>query len=141
MKSSARRFVNIAGQPFQVIGSTTTFHLPIVDLQDLPESQREAQVRRLAQTEVQQPFDLAQGPLLRATLVRLADVEHVLLLTMHHIVSDGWSHGVFWRELAVLYERFYDWTAIATPCTLDTVCGFCPLAAAVAAGRGAGHAA
>ena len=52
------------------------------------------------------PFDLAQGPLLRATLVRLTDMEHVLLLTMHHIVSDGWSQEVFWRELAVLYEAF-----------------------------------
>ena len=63
-------------------------------------------MRTLAQAEVQQPFDLTQGPLLRATLVRLTDVEHVLLLTMHHIVSDGWSHGVFWRELAMLYEAF-----------------------------------
>ncbi len=63
-------------------------------------------MQALAQAEIQRPFDLTQGPLLRATLVRLADEEHVLLLTMHHIVSDGWSHGVFWRELAVLYDAF-----------------------------------
>jgi len=53
-----------------------------------------------------QPFDLARGPLLRVTLLRLNKTEHVLLLTIHHIISDGWSIGVFNRELAVLYEAF-----------------------------------
>ncbi len=87
-------FTHVAGQLLQ---------LPVVDLQGLPEREQAAQVCTLACAEAQRPFDLAQGPLLRATLVRLAAAEHVLILTMHHIVTDGWSHGVFWRELGALY--------------------------------------
>ena len=79
------------------------FSLPVVELREVPEPEREAQLRALARAEVQRPFDLTQGPLLRAMLVRLADTEYVLLLSMHHIVFDGWSHTVFWRELSVLY--------------------------------------
>ena len=105
-KSCARRLPTLQGSRSRSLGRPRAFPVPVVDLRELPEHEREAQVRTLAQAEVQRPFDLAQGPLLRATLVRLADEEHVLLLTMHHIVSDGWSHGVFWRELAVLYEAF-----------------------------------
>ena len=72
----------------------------------MPEPEREARLSALARAEAQRPFDLTQGPLIRATLVRLAAAEHVLLLSMHHIVFDGWSHGVFWRELSVLYEAY-----------------------------------
>jgi amino acid adenylation domain-containing protein len=97
-------FVNIAGRPFQIVGPTTTLPLPVVDLRGLSEDEQEAQVHALAHAEVHRQLDLGQGPLLRATLVQLTDAEHVLLLTMHHIVSDGWSHGVFWRELALFYE-------------------------------------
>ncbi|MHC5721318.1 MAG: condensation domain-containing protein, partial [Nostoc sp.] len=61
---------------------------------------------QLATEEAKKPFDLAQGPLVRATLLRLSKEEHVFLLTMHHIVSDGWSSGVFMRELATLYATF-----------------------------------
>ena len=99
-------FTSVAGQPLQVIGPTAHFPVSVVDMRDLSQHEREAQGYLLAQADVQRPFDLAQGPLLRATLVRLTDEEYVLLLTMHHIVSDGWSHGVFWRELAVLYDAF-----------------------------------
>jgi amino acid adenylation domain-containing protein len=99
-------FTTVAGQPLQCIRPATRLPVPFVDLQALSPHAREAQVYTLARADVQQPFDLTQGPLIRATLVRLTDVEHVLLLTMHHIVSDGWSHGVFWRELAVLYDAF-----------------------------------
>jgi amino acid adenylation domain-containing protein len=99
-------FHDIAGQPFQVIGLDTHFLLSVVELQVLPEYEREAQVRALARVEVHQPFDLAQGPLVRAQLLCLADEEYMLLLTRHNIVFDGWSRGVLWRELAVLYEAF-----------------------------------
>src|SRR5262249_14479029 len=95
-------FTHVAGQLLQVVGPVAPFSLPVVDLQGLPECEQEPQVCTLARTEAQRPFDLAQGALLRATLVRLAAEEHVLILTMHHIVTDGWSHGVFWRELGVL---------------------------------------
>ncbi|HEY7492621.1 MAG TPA: amino acid adenylation domain-containing protein [Candidatus Tectomicrobia bacterium] len=99
-------FVDVEGQPFQVIGPPASLPLPVVELQALPRPERQAQVRALARAEAKRPFDLARGPLVRATLVRLAAEEHVLLLTMHHIVSDGWSHGVFWHELAMLYEAY-----------------------------------
>jgi amino acid adenylation domain-containing protein len=96
-------FTNVAGQPCQVIGPATGFSVSVVDLQERAQAEQEAQVHALAQEDVQRAFDLERGPLLRATLVQLAEEEYVLLLTMHHIVSDGWSHDVFWREVAVLY--------------------------------------
>jgi amino acid adenylation domain-containing protein len=68
--------------------------------------EREIQVHTLAREEAQRPFVLEQGPLVRTTLLRLNAEEHVLLVTIHHIVSDGWSQGVFWRELQALYEAF-----------------------------------
>ncbi|HEX6292585.1 MAG TPA: amino acid adenylation domain-containing protein [Herpetosiphonaceae bacterium] len=97
-------------QPVQVIAPALTLPLPSIDLHPegtrLSAAEREERVRELTDAEVQQPFDLAHGPLLRARLLRVADDEHVFLLTMHHIVSDGWSMGVFVRELATLYESF-----------------------------------
>jgi amino acid adenylation domain-containing protein len=99
-------FRMISGEPTQVIAPVLALTMPLVDLCDLPEAQQEAQVERLATEEAQQPLDLAMGPLLRAKLLHLGEAEHVLLLTMHHIVSDGWSIGVLIRELAALYEAF-----------------------------------
>ena len=81
--------------------------LPVIDLEELAEPEQEPRVRRLASQEAQRPFDLARGPLVRASLVRLSRHDHVLLLTMHHIVSDGWSTGVFLRELAALYAAVH----------------------------------
>ena len=78
----------------------------LVDLSSLPESSREAEARRLAAEEAARPFNLARGPLLRTTLLRLDEQQHVLLMTMHHIVSDGWSMGVLVREMAALYLAF-----------------------------------
>ncbi|MFC1715512.1 amino acid adenylation domain-containing protein [Candidatus Poribacteria bacterium] len=99
-------FANMDGNPVQVISEDTSFTLPIVDLQKLPETEREAEAIRMAGVEAQQPFDLAQGPLFRTKLLSLAEDDHVLLLTIHHIVSDGWSMGIFRRELSTLYEAF-----------------------------------
>src|SRR5262249_4572786 len=93
------------GQPVQVIASTLIVSLPVVDLRDLPEAGREAEALRLAMEEAQRPFNLAQGPLVRTTLLQLKE-EHVLLLTAHQLVFDDWSTNVFIRELAVLYESF-----------------------------------
>ncbi|MCP4660645.1 MAG: amino acid adenylation domain-containing protein, partial [bacterium] len=97
-------FGEVGGQPVQVIAPALELALPVVDLEALPPEAREAEARRLAAAEARQPFDLARGPLLRATLVRLAKEEHVGLFTMHHIVSDGWSIGVLIRELTALQE-------------------------------------
>jgi amino acid adenylation domain-containing protein len=93
------------GHPEQVIAPPRRWVLPQVDLAALPEEARAAEARRLAEDEALRPFDLARGPLLRATLLRLGAAEHGLLLIMHHIVSDGWSMGVLIREVALAYAR------------------------------------
>jgi amino acid adenylation domain-containing protein len=78
----------------------------VVDLSGLPESGREAAARTLAAAEAARPFDLARGPLLRSVLLRLAEDDHLAALTMHHIVSDGWSMGILVREVTALYAAF-----------------------------------
>ncbi|MGE6764044.1 non-ribosomal peptide synthase/polyketide synthase, partial [Corallococcus interemptor] len=93
-------------QPIQTIHEASGWTLPLVDLSTRPEALREEEARRLANEEARRPFDLARGPLLRSTLVRLAEDSHLLLVTMHHIVSDGWSMGVLVREMAAFYESF-----------------------------------
>ena len=92
----------IDGHPVQVINETSAFKLPVSDPGEINE------VSAWAEREAHRPFDLTKGPLLRANLLRLGQTEHVLLLTLHHIVSDGWSMGVFVRELAALYEAYMD---------------------------------
>lgn len=94
------------GQPQQVLAPSVPYTLTPHDVQCLPPEARLAEAQRLASIEARQPFDLATGPLLRATLLRLAPQEHVLLLTRHHIVSDAWSFDIFMRELSTLYAAF-----------------------------------
>ncbi len=94
------------GQPQQVIVPSLSLPLPVIDLQALPEAQREAEAQRLATEEMQRPFDLSQGPLVRASLLQLGAEEHMLLLSMHHIICDRWSMGVCLRELTSLYEAY-----------------------------------
>ncbi|MFN6484864.1 MULTISPECIES: condensation domain-containing protein [unclassified Nostoc] len=101
-------FTVVDGQPLQVIAPSLSFKLVVIDLQELSQKQREAEVLRLASEEAQQPFDLTKGPLLRVTLVQLAAAEYALLLTMHHIVADGWAIGVLIHEIATLYQAFSD---------------------------------
>ena len=99
-------FSMLGGEPVQIIAAPVNRSLPVVDLSDRSVSEREEETQRLVTEETRRPFDLARGPLFRKTLVRLAEDDHVLLLTLHHIVSDGWSMGVLHRELSVLYEAF-----------------------------------
>jgi amino acid adenylation domain-containing protein len=94
------------GVPLQVVGRAVPLPPPIDDLSGLSETHREAEARRLMGEEARAPFDLSRGPMLRARLLRLGDVEHILCVTMHHIASDGWSIGVLIREVAALYESF-----------------------------------
>jgi aspartate racemase len=96
----------VNGQPIQVIHPAVTLLLPIVDLRELPETEREVEAQRLVTEEAQRPFDLVNEQSFRTQLLHLGEEEHLLLLTMHHIVSDGWSLGVFMRELTALYEAF-----------------------------------
>jgi amino acid adenylation domain-containing protein len=99
-------FSTVEGEPVQVISPSLTLPLTVLDLGNCPESEREDVARRFAREEARRPFDLARGPLVRMTLVRLGREDHILLFTMHHILSDGWSMGVLHRELSVLYRAF-----------------------------------
>ncbi|MEP0858568.1 amino acid adenylation domain-containing protein [Trichocoleus sp. DQ-U1] len=99
-------FATVEGQPVQVIIPSASFTLPVIDLRKLPPTEREASVLRLATEEAQRPFDLTQLPLLRVTLLQLDEAENAVLLTLHHIIADGWSMGVLIREVAALYEAF-----------------------------------
>ena len=108
-------FPTVDGQPVQLVAPPTPIRLPLVDLQEIPVPQRESEARRYALQEAHRPFDLARGPLFRARLLRLEAEEHVLLLTLHHIVSDGWSMDVLFRELGVLYEAFSTGTDASLP--------------------------
>jgi amino acid adenylation domain-containing protein len=89
--------------PVQVIGAPTPVRVPLVDLRSMPPVDREAEAQRLAACEAREPFDLARSPLVRVSLLQLGANSHRLLITMHHIVSDGWSTAVFIRELTALY--------------------------------------
>jgi len=99
-------FVTVDGQPVQVIAESLTLKMSVVDLTDLPSSETEVSAQRLATAQAQQPFDLTTDPLIQATLLKQKDTEHILLLKIHHIVWDGWSMGVFVRELAAFYTSF-----------------------------------
>src|SRR6266436_1250570 len=95
----------VEGVPMQVFAAAGG-PLQVTNLTGLSRAEREAEAQRLSSEEVRRPFDLACGPLFRASLLRLGDSDHVLLLTMHHIVSDGWSLGVLMREFTMLYDAF-----------------------------------
>ncbi len=97
-------FKPVDGQPMQLVSESASLNLPVIDLTELPAELREAESKQLAISEAQQSFDLATGPLLRTNLLRLSATDHLFLISMHHIVSDGWSMGVFFRELSTLYE-------------------------------------
>ncbi|MFE1744075.1 amino acid adenylation domain-containing protein [Coleofasciculus sp. H7-2] len=99
-------FPIVDGQPIQAIVPALTLTLPLVDLSHLPTSERDAEVQRLAIQAAQHKFKLSQLPLIQATLLRLGEEEHILLLTLHHIIFDGWSMGVLLKELAALYNAF-----------------------------------
>ena len=94
------------GRPYQNILPALDLTLPMVDLQDIPEMEREAKARQLAHEDAQRPFNLTSDLLLRATLLRLAPDDHIILLTMHHIIGDNWSTNVLVSEVAALYEAF-----------------------------------
>ena len=108
-------FAEVAGEPRQTVAEHVEVGLPMIDLRGLDLIEREAQARRTTSEETERPFDLARAPLLRATLLRLDDQEHLLLVVMHHIVTDAWSCGVLFDELARCYEARLDGQAPALP--------------------------
>ncbi|HYP28610.1 MAG TPA: amino acid adenylation domain-containing protein, partial [Blastocatellia bacterium] len=99
-------FAIVDGQPMQVIAPELKLTLPVIDLTGMAKEDREAEARRLAGEQARQPFDLRRAPLLRASVARLTENDHVIMVTMHHIVSDEWSMEVLVREVASLYEAF-----------------------------------
>nr|QEO74167.1 AMP-dependent synthetase and ligase [uncultured bacterium] len=97
-------FATVDGEPVQVVHAPRDFPLEVTELSHLERDKRELEARGLAAAEAQRPFDLERGPLLRARVLRLDDDDHVLILNMHHIVSDGWSRSVLLNELSTLYD-------------------------------------
>ncbi|BDI18012.1 hypothetical protein ANSO36C_38140 [Nostoc cf. commune SO-36] len=99
-------FIVLDGQPLQAIAPSLTISISVLDLQLLPDGEREVQVNSIINAEIEHPFDLSSGPLLRVKLLVLSNTEHILLLNMHHIICDDWSIGVLIRELGMLYTAF-----------------------------------
>ncbi len=99
-------FVAVGSEPTQVIKTSWSLDLPVTDISIIPDSEREAELNRLAREEARKPFDLQKDLLLRVRLVRLAATEHALMVVMHHIASDGWSMGVLYKELGLCYDAY-----------------------------------
>ena len=109
------------------------------DLTGLTPEEREEEVRRIAREEAGTGFDLSRGPLLRVKVLKLEEEEHVLLFTMHHIVSDGWSMGILIREVGALYRAYSAGEASPLGGVADPVCGFRGLAESMVARRSVGE--
>ncbi|MBA1200955.1 non-ribosomal peptide synthetase [Pseudomonas capeferrum] len=101
-------FPGIDGVPYQCVAADSTLSLRWQDLSAQPEERRQAHLQAIADEQAHQPFDLEQGPLLRACLVKTEEREHYFVLTLHHIVTEGWAMDIFARELGELYEAFVD---------------------------------
>ena len=101
-------FVEIEGNPSQIIHPPQPVTMSVIDLQEFASTDRETELHRLANQEAKIPFNLEKDALLRVTLLRLAPQEHILLITLHHIIADAWSIGLFLRELSSLYKSFVE---------------------------------
>jgi len=103
------------GHPVQVIKESCPIDVSVIDLSDRPLSGREIKIHHLLTEEARRPFDLSKDAMLRVTVLRLDDEEHILLLVMHHIASDGWSIDILHRELATLYKACLTGEAVSLP--------------------------
>jgi len=99
-------FKVIDGQPMQVVAPALDFPLPVVDIRNMSEAEQDLKIQTRFTEVAKHIFNLSKGPLLRAALLRLGYEKHIFLVTMHHIISDGWSAAVFFRELTIFYEVF-----------------------------------
>jgi len=97
-------FTSLNGKPIQVIAPVLDLPLSVVDLSDLYKMEQGEKVKQIISRTTQCPYDLRQGPLLRVTLLQLDEKEYILIVAMHHIITDGWSMSIFFRELELLYE-------------------------------------
>lgn len=105
----------VEGHPAQLIAPQLSLFVPVIDLRHIPMPAREMEARRLSDAESKQPFDLTKGPLIRLTALWLDDNDQVLLLTMHHIISDGWSVSIFVEEAYKLYQAYSSGRTISLP--------------------------
>src|SRR5262249_9526514 len=105
-ESLRTHFIDVDGQPVQIIVQHLQIEVPLDDLSQLDEAEQQRRVAAEMRGEQETPFDLRTGPVLRVKLLKLGEQEHILLETLHHIVSDGWSQAVFNYELKVLYEAY-----------------------------------
>lgn len=96
----------VDGRPAQIIAPDLKLAFSTIDLAELPEKDRESAAIRFAVDETERPFNLSSGPLLRILLTRLAEQDYVFILSIHHIISDGWSMGLLLKEVATLYEAY-----------------------------------
>jgi hypothetical protein len=113
---SLRTAISVVDEvPLQVIAPSVTISLHKIDLTNRPQAEREALVQQLAKEEASRPFNLDESPLLRAALLKVEDNQHILLVTCHHIITDGLSQDVFLRELAHLYEALSSGKRAALP--------------------------
>ena len=99
-------FSTVDGEVMQVVSPSASLELSKIDLSDLPESERGSELLQIVKQTASHPFDLAAGPLMRTLLLRLSEHEHVIAITMHHIISDGWSLNIFVREMVILYNAY-----------------------------------
>ncbi|OXS22705.1 non-ribosomal peptide synthetase [Pseudomonas fluorescens] len=109
------RFYERDGQAYQRIDAAVTFDLQLIDLSDLPAAEREARAQQIREDEARTVFDLEKGPLLWVTLVRLDDEDHQLLVTLHHIIADGWSLSILLDEFARLYSAAVQGQTLTLP--------------------------
>ncbi|WOB66747.1 non-ribosomal peptide synthetase [Microcystis aeruginosa] len=105
-ESLRTNFATIEGNPVQIIKPESNWQLTLVNGKDSPKYREEQEIKKWLEIHSHQPFDLANDSLIRATLLKLSDTEHFLLICLHHIVSDGWSMGVFIQELTTLYNAY-----------------------------------
>jgi syringomycin synthetase protein SyrE len=108
-------FRDVDGEPMQIVAATSDFHLPPVNLRALPASARDTEVIRIIREESERPFDLRNGPLLRAALLDLAPSEQVLVLCLHQIITDCWSQDVLMRELTSAYSALVKGAPLTLP--------------------------
>jgi amino acid adenylation domain-containing protein len=111
------RFIFDTEDGYQIVDDEVDFQLPVLDMSSLPDADREPEALRLARAEGHKSFDLAVGPLFRSVLVRLASADHMLVLVMHHIITDGWSMSILFDEIGEIYTE----VAYGKPAELPTL--------------------
>ena len=108
-------FPAVDGRPIQLVAAALTLTVKIIDLQEVGRTYREVELLRIAIEESRQSFDLALGPLLKMALLRISEEDHVLVFTVHQIICDGWSTGIFFRELEKIYDMFSNGQSLTLP--------------------------